>query len=123
MADHVKGPLFDALVRNAAAREDVAAEAQARARKASHDTTARVVAASTAAEAVDVVMRAALLAAAPGVRKGAKLVAAELATETHALKRQDPRTVPALRDADVAAARAAKITGEEVGNGQGTLKR
>lgn len=109
MPDHVRGPLFDALVRNAAAREDVAAEAQDRARKAAKDTAARVVAASSSAEAVDVVMRSALLAAAPGVRKGAKLVANELATETQALKKQDPRTVPALRDADVAAARAAKI--------------
>lgn len=105
----MRGPLFDALVRSAMAREDVAVEAQQRARKDAKDTAAQVVASGSAQEAVDVVMRAALLAAAPGVRKGAKLVAVELATESAALKKQDPRTVPALRDADVAAARAVKV--------------
>lgn len=118
----IKGPLFDALVVNAIAREDVVNNAADRARGSRDDVIEAVMGAASMDAAVDAVLQHALACALPDVRAGGKLIARELATEAAALKKEDPRTLPPLRDVDVAAKRAAMVQKREgdTGNGEGS---
>jgi len=104
-----KGPLYDALVKNAIEREDVIQAAMARA--ATFDGRARVLARNvhTSAAMRDYVLRQGLAASVAGLGRAVALVQQELSTEAAAMKLQDPRTVPALRSVDIAEARSAAV--------------
>lgn len=103
-----KGPLYDVKVDNANTTAGLVLKAQDKVSrfKGSLPQIARM---RSGALLLDTALRMGMASTISDIRKQLRHVDQKVASEAAAMKQQDVRTMPVLRDADLAARRAAKV--------------
>lgn len=109
MAEPIKGPLFDVLIKTEVKKEDAVNDAADLAVSIPIDELALM----SGDQVVDEILWRGLRGSIPGVKRQLRVTREGLGAEMAATKLQDPRTVPAIRSADVAAERSRQIQGAE----------